>query len=40
MSPIVHVSCAAIIRDILAGNGTNRGVFAPDVRAKGLGFRV
>ena len=34
MSPIVHVSCAATLRDIVAGNGTGRGVFAPDVRAK------
>ncbi len=34
LSSIVHVSCAATIRDIMAGNGTGRGVFAPDVRAK------
>ena len=34
LSPIVHVSCAATIRDIMVGNGTGRGVFTPDVRAK------
>jgi hypothetical protein len=33
LSPIVHVSCVATIRDIMAGYGTGRGVFAPDVRA-------
>jgi hypothetical protein len=34
LSPIVHVSCAATLRDLLAGNGTGRGVFIPDARAK------
>jgi len=34
LSPIVHVSCAAIIRDNMAGKGTGCGVFALDVRAK------
>jgi hypothetical protein len=34
LSPIVYVSCAATLRDIMAGNGTGRGVFAPDTRAK------
>jgi hypothetical protein len=34
LSPVIHVSCAATLRDIMAGNGTGRGVFAPDARAK------
>jgi len=33
-SPIVYVSCADTLRDIMAGNGSGRGVFAPDTRAK------
>ena len=33
LSPIVHVLCVATVRDIMAGNGTRRGVFASDVRA-------
>ena len=34
LSPIVHVSCATTVRDIMAGNGTRHGVFVPDARAK------
>jgi hypothetical protein len=34
MSPVVHVSCAATLRDILAGSGTARGIFAHDANAK------
>jgi hypothetical protein len=34
MSPIVHVSCAATLRDIMAGNGTGRGIFVLNARAK------
>ncbi len=34
LAPIVHVSCATKLRDIMAGNRVARGVFAPDSRAK------
>jgi len=32
LSPLAHVSCAATLRDIMAGS--DRGVFAPDARSK------
>jgi hypothetical protein len=32
--PVVHVSCAMTVRDIIVGNGGGRGVFAPSVKAK------
>jgi len=34
MSPVVHVSCGATLRDILAGSGSARDIFAPDGKAK------
>ena len=34
MSPVVHVSCVATLRNILAGSGTARGIFAYDAKAK------
>jgi hypothetical protein len=34
LGPIVHVSCAATLRDIMAVNGGGCGVFALDVKAK------
>ena len=34
LGPDVHVSCAATLRDILAGNGDGHGVFAFDTKAK------
>ena len=33
-SPIIHVSCAATLRDIMAGSGSSHGIFAPDARPK------
>ena len=36
LGPIVHVSCEAILRDIMAGNGGGRGVFVPDAMAKNV----
>jgi hypothetical protein len=34
LGSVVHVSCAATLRDIMAGNGGGRGVFALDVKAE------
>ena len=34
LGPIVHVSFAATLRAILAGNGGGHGIFAPDTKAK------
>ena len=34
MSPVVHVSCAATLRNILAESRTARGIFALDAKAK------
>jgi len=36
MGPVVHVSCVATLRDIMAKNGGGRGVFAFDVKAKNV----
>ena len=36
LGPVVHVSCAAALRDIMAGNSGGHGVFAPDARAKNV----
>jgi len=34
LSPIIHVSFAATLRDIMAGSGATYGVFAMDTKAK------
>ena len=34
LSPVVHVSCADTLRDIMAGSGTTSGIFTTDTRAK------
>jgi len=34
LSPVIHVSCAATLRDIMAGSGNIRGVFVTDTRAR------
>ena len=36
MSAVQHVSCAATLRDIMAGIGTGRGVFTLDAKSKNL----
>jgi hypothetical protein len=35
-SPVIHVSCAATLRDIMAGSGATCGIFATDTKAKTL----
>ena len=34
LAPVVYVSCAATLRDIMAGSGEVRGIFTPDTKAK------
>ena len=34
MSPFVRVSCAATLKNMMAGSGTRRGVFVPYVKSK------
>ncbi len=34
LSPVIHVSCAATLRDIMAGSGATCGIFATDTRTK------
>jgi len=34
LSSFVHVSCAATLRDIMAGSGTTCGIFTTDTRAR------